>query len=273
MADSVNLTGKPGKGEDMAAELARLREENAKLQAKRDNDERSAFGRLEKEAEQRRKVEQEAAEMRRKIAELEAKNAYAALPPDSAEALGEAGVRGIRTLLDSERERFAQAIPLDKFATIEARLEAAERQQLEQASFLKRQSYNSILTSWAASAGMPGLFTRLAPGGDLSEKWAQFAAARPGVQVAFESCDTEGTKDYVQLFLYANPGLQQAVASPSQSGGFAAPLDPNAYTIDQWRADTRKLDEDAEAGRITMRQHAEGTAAATAKLAASEQRR
>lgn len=266
MADQVDLKAKSQMDKD--AELARLREENARLQAKRDNDERSAFGRLEREAELRRQREAELADMRRRMAELEAKNAMAALPPESAEALGEAGVKGVRTLLDIERQRLPE-LPTAKLEEMESRLSALQRQQEET---LKRQAYNNALVTWAAQNGTPGLFARLGPGGDLGEKWAAFAQQNPGAVAAFENGDTEGTKAYVRLFMYENPGISQQAATPPQAGGFAAPAGGDAYGPQQWIAEIDELEKKLATGQISRQDHAKAFAEANAKLAAAQKR-
>lgn len=265
MANEVNLAGKTGQDKDVAAELQRLREENARLQAKRDNDERSAFGRLEREAELRRQRESELAEMRKKMAELEQKNLYAALPTAAAEALGEAGVAGVKAIVD--RSLPASVDLSGELAAIKARQEAAER---ELQSMKTRAAYNNELVSWAAKNGAAGLLPRLSPSGDLADKWAAFAQQYPGAVAAYDSGDAPATEAYLKLFMLENPGLSQQTATPSASGGFAAPVDSTAYGPQQWLAEVNELEQKLGAGQITRAEHAKGFAAANAKLAAAQ---
>ena len=146
-----------------------------------------------------------------------------------------------------------------------SRLEAIERMQQQS---MQRAAYTSNLLSWAAQGGMPNLFARLAPGGDLSEKWAAFAQQYPNATAAYDNGDTEGTKAFVKLFLYENPGISQQAATPSAAGGFAAPADPNQYTPQMFIRETDELDSKFSQGLISEADRTKGYAAANAKLAA-----
>ena len=262
----VNLSGKTGQDKEMAEELRRLREENARLQAKRENDESSAFGRLARESELRRQREQENEQLRQRMAELEQKNLLAALPPDAAEALGAAGVAGVKAIVD--RSLPAVSDPSGKLSELEARLAAAEAAQRD---FIARKTYTDSLVSWAAQSGMPGLFARLMPGGDLRDKWAAFAQQYPGALAADKSGDTEGVKAYVKLFLHENPGFSQTAGTPPPSGGFAPPADPKAYGPQQWLAEVNALEAGLMNGTVSKADHAKGVREANAKLAAAQQ--
>ena len=261
----VNLSGTPA--QDVNAELARLREENARLQAKRDNDERSAFGRLEHEANLRRQRETELADMRKKMAELEQKNFMASLPPEATETLGEKGIVGVKAMIDKSLAGSVSAS--EELAAIKQRLEQTEKTQQ---AFIARQSYNANLMSWANQVGAAGLLPRLGPSGDLKDKWAGFAQQYPGAVEAYERGDVEATKAYVKLFMHENPGLSQQTATPSASGGFAPPADSSVYGSQQWLAEVNELERQLDTGQITRADHAKGFAAANAKLAASQKR-
>lgn len=260
----VNL--KVEKPQDKDAEIARLRQEVERLQAKRDNDENSAFHRLRKTADEMKSVQAELAEARRKIAELQSKNVTAALTPEQLEALGQDGVKAVKAMIDMSVPQPA-AVPQssDEVSALRAELESFK---LENQRQMLRQAYNANLVSWAAAEGQPGLFARLAPGGDLAEKWAAFAQRFPGAVAAYDSADTEGTKAFVRLFLYENPVVSQQTVTPSASGGFAPPADPNVYTPQMWKTDTDALDEARAARRISEADYMKGYAEANAKLSA-----
>ena len=259
------------KPQDSTAELARLREENARLQAKRDNDERSAFGRLSAEAELRKQREAELAEAKRQLAELQSKNITASLTHEQVEALGHEGVGAVKAIVDmSIRPQAPAAEGGDKFSLLESKLAALEQMQKQNAD---RQRYNSGLVSWAAANGAPALFARLAPGGDLADKWAAFAAQNPGAVAAYENGDTDATKSYVKLFMYENPGISQQTATPSASGGFSPVAESGQYGPQSWMADTNSLDGKLAAGQISGAEHAKGYAEANAKLAESQIKR
>ena len=256
------------KPQDKDAEIAKLREELAKAQAKRDNDERSAFGRLAAEAELRKQREQELNETKRQLAEIQAKNARGVLTQEQIEALGQTGAEGVERMIEAKMAPFSAVPPVQTdLAPVLSRLEAVE--QMQRQAF-QRQAYNANLVSWAAQGGVPNLFARLAPGGDLAEKWAAFAQQNPAAVSAYESGDTEATKVYVKLFMYENPGISQQAATPSAAGGFAAPADPNQYGPQNWLADTNALDAQLSSGQIKKAEYDKGYAEANAKLAASQ---
>lgn len=260
------------KPQDKDAEIAKLREDLARAQAKQQNDESSAFGRLAKEAELRKQKEAELADVNRKLAELQSRNVRTVLTPEQSEALGETGLSGVEKLIEAKLAGMQpqNALPTD-FAPVLSRLEAVENMQRQGA---QRQAYISNLMSWAAQSGMPSLFARLAPGGDLSEKWAGFAQQNPSATQAWENGDTEATKAFVKLFMYENPGISQQAATPSAAGGFATQVDPNAYSPTMWLQETNGLDAQFKSGQITEADCKKGYATANAKLAAiqSQQR-
>lgn len=267
--EDINL-GIP-KPQDKDAENAKLREEIQRLQAKRDNDERSAFGRLAAEAELRKQREAELAEMKRKMAELQSKNVTSSLTPAQLEALGQDGVGAVKAIID-------MSVPVQpdvgqqpgKLAELESKLAALEQMQRQNA---QRQAYNASLVSWAAQSGAHNLFARLAPGGDLADKWAAFAQQNPSAVTAYESGDTEATKAYVKLFMFENPGITQQAATPSAAGGFAPPADSGQYGPQNWMADTNALDARLAAGQISQAEYGKGYAEVNAKLAASQTQR
>lgn len=255
--------------QDKEAENAKLREELARLQAKRDNDEASAFGRLKAEAELRKQKETELAEARRKIAELQAANAKSVLSPEELETLGASGVSGVEKVID------AKIAPLmtpasDSVTPLMSRLTALEAEMQKRAA---REAYAQQLVGWAAANGAPGLMSRLSPGGDLADKWKAFAAQNPNAVRAYEAGDIETTQAYVKLFVFENPGISQQAATPSAAGGFAPPADSAQYGSNQWLADTAALDERRASGQITQADWAKGYAEANAKLAASQKPR
>ena len=264
--DDVNL-GVP-KAQDKDAEIAKLREELERAKAKQQNDESSAFGRLAKEAELRKQREAELAETKRKLDELQAKNVRNVLSPEQLEALGDTGMSGVEKIIEAKLAALQPQIaaPTDQTAVL-SRLEAIENMQRQS---MARQAYNSNLMSWAAQSGMPNLFARLAPGGDLSEKWAAFAQQNPSATLAYETGDTEATKAFVKLFIYENPGISQQTATPSAAGGFATTADPNAYTPAMFVRDTNELDSKYSKGTISKADYDKGYVEATAKLAASQ---
>ena len=261
------------KPQDKDAEIAKLREELAKAQAKRDNDEASAFGRLRAEAELRKQKETELAEMKRKFDEVQAKNAKSVLTPEQIEALGQTGAEGVEKMIEAKMAAISPAVPPVQadMAPILSRLEAIEQMQHQAAA---RQAYNANLVSWAAQSGSPNLFARLAPGGDLSEKWAAFAQQNPSAVAAYENGDTEATKAYVKLFMFENPGISQQAATPSAAGGFASPAGQNQYSSKMWLEETNALDAQLSSGQIKQADWAKAYEAANAKLAAlqSQQR-
>lgn len=254
------------KPQDKDAEIAKLREELARAQAKQQNDESSAFGRLAKEAELRKQREAELAEMKRKVDELQAQNVRKVLTPEELEALGDTGTAGVEKIIAAKMAAFQpQIVQQPDVTPVLSRLEALER-QIQQSA--QRQAFNSNLLSWAGQIGMPSLFARLAPGGDLSEKWAAFAQQNPSAPLAYENGDTEATKAFVKLFLYENPGISQQAATPSAAGGFAVSADPNQYTPQKFVQETDELDSKLRNGQISEADWSKGYAAANAKLAA-----
>lgn len=253
------------KPQDKDAEIAKLREELSRAQAKQQNDESSAFGRLAKEAELRKQKEAELADTKRKLDELQAKNVRTVLTPEQLEALGETGAAGIEKIVEAKLAGLPPQFTPQSDPTVLSRLEAIEQMQRQSAV---RQAYNQNLMSWAAQGGMPNLFARLAPGGDLSEKWASFAQQNPSATQAYESGDTEATKAFVKLFMYENPGISQQAATPSAAGGFAASADPNQYSPQMWLQQTGELDAQLSRGQITKADWDKGYAGANAKLAA-----
>lgn len=262
--NDINL-GVP-KSQDKDAEIAKLREELAKAQAKQQNDESSAFGRLAKEAELRKQKEHELEEANRKLAEFQSRNVRTVLTPEELEALGESGTTGVEKLIGAKLAGMQpQSVASPDLTPVLSRLEAIENMQRQSA---QRQAYNSNLMSWAAQGGMPNLFARLAPGGDLSEKWAAFANQNPSATQAYENGDTEATKAFVKLFMYENPGISQQTATPSAAGGFATQADPNQYSPAKWLQETNELDAQLSRGQIAKADHDKGYAAANAKLAA-----
>lgn len=263
MSTEINLgVTKP---QDKDAELAKLREELARAQAKQLNDESSAFGRLAKEAELRKQKEAELAETKRKLAELQAQNVRTVLTPEQSEALGESGLTGVEKLIEAKLAGMQPQLgnPLDQTAVL-SRLEAVENMQRQS---IQKQAFNSNLLSWAAQSGMPNLFTRLAPGGDLSGKWAEFAQQNPSATQAYDAGDAEATKAFVKLFIYENPGISQQAPTPSAAGGFAVSADPNQYSPATWLAETNALDAQLSKGQISKADFDKGYAAANAKLA------
>ena len=264
--NDVNL-GVP-KPQDKDAEIAKLREDLARAQAKQQNDESSAFGRLAKEAELRKQKETELADANRKLAELQARNVRTVLTPEQLEALGETGTSGVEKLIEAKLAGMQpqNGLPTD-LTPLVSRLEAIENMQRQSA---QRQAFNSNLLSWAAQSGAPNLFARLAPGGDLSEKWAAFAQQNPSATQAYDSGDAEATKAFVKLFIYENPGLSQQAATPPAAGGFAVSADPNQYTQVKWLQETEALDAQVKSGQITEAQRLKGYAEASAKLAATQ---
>ena len=253
------------KPQDKDAEIAKLREELARAQAKQQNDESSAFGRLRAEAELRKQKEAELAEMKRKLDEMQAKNAKSVLTPEQIEALGDKGAEGVEKMIEAKMAAIAPAAPNAQadVTPILARLEAMERAAV-------RQAYNANLVSWAAQSGTPNLFARLASGGDLADKWAAFAQQNPNAVAAYENGDTEATKAYVKLFMYENPGISQQAATPSAAGGFAAPADPNQYSSKMWLDETNALDAQLQSGQIKQAEWQKAYEAANAKLAAMQ---
>lgn len=262
--NDVNL-GAP-KPQDKDAEIAKLREELAKAQAKQQNDESSAFGRLARESELRKQREAELAETKRKLEELQSQNVKTVLTPEQFEALGETGLSGVEKIVQTKLAGFQPQSPSATDLTpVISRLEAIEQMQRQST---QRQAYNSNLVSWAAQSGMPNLFARLAPGGDLSEKWAAFAQQNPSATMAYENGDTEATKAFVKLFLFENPGISQQTETPSASGGFATQTDPNQYSPAKWLAETNELDVQFSRGQISKADYDKAYVAANAKLAA-----
>lgn len=259
------------KPQDKDAELAELRKRLEAAEAKRANDESSAFGRLAKEAELRKQREAELAEAKRTLAELQARNARGVLTPEQIEALGPTGAEGVERMIDAKMAPFSAVPPAQAdLAPVLSRLEAIEQMQRQNA---QRQAYNANLVSWAAQSGAANLFARLAPGGDLADKWASFAQQNPAAVNAYESGDTEATKAYVKLFMYENPGISQQAATPSAAGGFAPPADSGQYGPQNWLADTNALDAQLAAGQLSQADHGKGYAEANAKLAASQTKR
>lgn len=258
------------KAPDKDAEIAELKKRLEAAEAKRLNDESSAFGRLAKEAELRKQRELELAEANKALAEMRAKNARSVLTPEQIEALGQTGAEGVERLVEAKLAPLAnvpQPVAVD-LAPIVGRLTAMEQElQRDRA----RKAYEASLVSWATQQGSPNLFARLSQGGDLSDKWAAFAQQNPGAVAAFESGDTGSTQAYVRLFMYENPGISQQAATPSASGGFAPTADSEAYGPAKWMADVRELDKQLETGQITKADHAKGFVAANAKLAAAAQ--
>lgn len=256
------------KPQDEKAEIARLREENVRLQAKRDNDERSAFGRLSAEAELRKQREAELAEYKHKLEVLQAQNAKSILSPEELEALGQTGAAGVEKMITAKMAPLSSipAATLD-LTPVLSRLEAIELAQRQNA---QRQAYSAGLTSWASMNGAPNLLQRLGPGGDLSGTWAAFAQQNPGAVAAYESGDTEMTKVYIKLFMHENPGISQQAGTPSAAGAFAAPAVSGQYTSAAWLAETDALDTQLKAGQISASDHGKGYAEANAKLAASQ---
>ena len=260
----INL-GVP-KTQDKDAEIAKLREDLARAQAKQQNDESSAFGRLAKEAELRKQKEAELADVNRKFAELQSRNVRTVLTPEQLEALGECGTSGVEKLIEAKLAGMQPQNGIQSdLSPLVSRLEAIEQMQRQSVA---RQAYSNNLVSWAAQSGLGNLFARLATGGDLTDKWASFAQQNPSATQAYESGDTEATKAFVKLFLYENPGLSQQAATPSAAGGFAVSADPNAYSPAKWMQETNELDAQASRGQITEAQKAQGYATANAKLAA-----
>jgi len=266
MSTEINLgVTKP---QDKDAELAMLREKLARAEAKQLNDESSAFGRLAKEAELRKQKETELAETKRKLAELQAQNVRTVLTPEQLEALGERGTEGVEKLIEAKLAGMQPQFvaPIDQTAVL-SRLEAVENMQRQS---IQKQAFNSNLLSWAAQGGMPNLFTRLAPGGDLSEKWATFAQQNPSATQAYDAGDAEATKAFVKLFIYENPGISQQTATPSAAGGFTVSADPNQYSPAKWLQETNELDAQLARGQIAKAEFDKGYAAANAKLAATQ---
>lgn len=261
--NDINL-GVP-KPQDKDAEIAKLREELQKAQAKRDNDEASAFGRLRAEAELRKQKEAELAEAQRKLAELQSHNVRNVLTPEQLEALGDTGTAGVEKIIEAKLAGLQPQHGIQADPAILSRLEAIEQMQR---NTMARQAYNSNLVSWAAQSGMPNLFARLATGGDLSEKWAAFAQQNPSATQAWENGDTEATKAFVKLFIYENPGISQQAATPSAVGGFTASADPNQYSPAKWLQETNELDAQLSRGQIQKAEYDKGYASANAKLAA-----
>lgn len=261
----VNLSGgTPSLDKD--AEIARLREENARLAAKRDNDESSAFGRLAREAELRKQREAELAEANRKVAEFQAKSARSVLTQEQLDVLGEVGAAGVESIAKAVVAPFAA--PTDSAAVLE-RLQNLERAQQLAAA---RSAYNQRLVSWATQNGAPNLLSRLSPGGDLAGLWATFAQQNPGAVAAFESGDVESTQAFVKLFMYENPAISQQSATPAASGGFEATGTSRQYGPSEWMAETAALDAQRESGQITQADWSKGYVAANAKLAATQKR-
>lgn len=261
------------KPQDKDAEIAKLKEELAKAQSKQLNDEASAFGRLAKEAELRKQREQENAELKRKVDELQAQNVRNVLTSEELEALGDTGAEGVEKIVAAKLAALQQqhASQVD-IAPLLSKLEAMEQAQRQLIASNSRQAYTSSLMSWAAQSGMPNLFARLTTGGDLSDKWAAFAQQNPSVNTAWENGDTEATKAFVKLFLYENPGISQQAATPSAAGGFAQPADPNQYSPNAWLSETEALDVQLKTGQITKADWDKGYAEANAKLAALQSR-
>lgn len=267
MGNDVNLQVKTT--DDKDAELQRLREENARLQQKRENDERSAFGRLEKEAELRKQRERELEEMRRRIAELEAANLERVLPPEQLEALGTDGVRGVRTIIEKSLPQPAPAPSGgDKLTEMEQRLANIEAMQRAEA---ERRAYSAAVTAHAASLGVGSILPRLAPGGDLGERWRNFVASQAGLQQSLDTFNVGETNRALELFLFQNPDIATPAPTPSQAAASAQAVAP-PYGMAEWLADTAKLDADRKEGRITVDQCAKGYAEATAKLNAAMRR-
>jgi hypothetical protein len=264
--NDINL-GVP-KPQNKDEEIAKLREDLARAQAKQQNDESSAFGRLAKEAELRKQKEAELSEANRKLAELQARNVRTVLTPEQLEALGESGTSGVEKLIEAKLAGMQpqNGLPPD-LSPVLSRLEAIENMQRQGAA---RQAFNSNLLSWAAQGGMPNLFARLAPGGDLSEKWATFAQSNPSATQAYESGDTEATKAFVKLFMYENPGISQQTATPAAAGGFTTQVDPNQYTPQMFVRETDELDSKLKNGQITQAEWGKGYGVANAKLAATQ---
>lgn len=266
-SNNVDLGVKPQADKD--AENARLREELARFQAKRENDEASAFGRLKAEAELRKQRETELADAKKRIAELQAANAKSVLSPEELEVLGTAGAAGVEKMVDAKIAPL-MAPATDAVTPLMSRLTALEAEMQKRAA---RDSYTQSLVGWAAANGAPDLFARLSPGGDLADKWAAFAQQNPGALQAYESGDTGTTQAYVKLFIYENPGISQRTGTPPASGGFAPAADQIQYGPQQWMAETTALDEKRASGQITQADWGKGYAEANAKLAAAQKPR
>lgn len=252
------------------AELQRLREENARLAQKRDNDERSAFGRLEKEAELRKQREHELEEMRRRLAELEAAQVERSLTPAQLDALGTDGVSAVRAIVEKTVPRPA-TVPdgSDKAREMEERLA-----RLEQSALLEnaRRSYSAGVAAYAHGLGVGPLLPRLAEGGDLGERWKAFVGTQPDLQSKLDAMDLGATNMALHLFLYQNPDIASPAPSPSEAGGFPPSGGAPAYGQTEWLADTARLDSEYKAGRLTLDQVSKGYADATAKLSAAQKR-
>jgi hypothetical protein len=253
---------------DKDSEIAELRKRLEAAEAKRVNDENSAYGRLAKEAELRKQRETELAETRRQLAEFQAKNARSALTPEQIEALGETGAAGVERLVEAKLAPLSAQQPgATDLSPVLSRIEEIERNMRAAQA---RQTYTNSLVTWAASNGMPDLFARLSKGGSLAEKWAAYAQQNPAAVAAFENGDTENTLAHVKLFLFEHPGLSQQAATPSASGGFAAPANPQTYGPQEWLKEVNALEERLATGQITRAEHAKGFAEANAKLSAAQ---
>lgn len=252
------------------AELARLREEVARLQRKRENDENSAFGRLEREAEMRKQRERELEEMRKKVAEFEAAQVEKTLSPEQLEALGTDGVRAVQSIVQ-KTVTVPPANPFggDKQTEIEQRIAAMEAAMQADA---RRRAYSAGVGAYASAMGVQNLLPRLSEGGDLGERWKSFVMGQSGLQQSLDAMDVNATNMALQLFLYSNPDIASPVPTPSQAGGFAAGAAAPAYGMAEWSADTKKLDDDFKAGKISQQEQYKGFLAASAKLAAAQKR-
>ena len=269
MGNDVDLKVKANVDE-REAEIARLREEVARLQSKHDNDERSAFGRLEKEAELRKQREREIEEMRKKMAEFEAAQVEKTLTPEQLEALGTDGVRAVRAIVE-KTVPVPPANPFggDKQTELEARLAALEAATRADAM---RRSYSAGVGAYATAMGVQNILPRLSEAGDLAERWKTFVVSQPGLQQSLDSFDVNATNMALQLFLYRNPDIASPAPTPSQAGGFAAGAAAPAYGMAEWTADTMKLDADFKAGKISQEAQYKGFLEASAKLAAAQKR-
>lgn len=227
--------------DNTGAELATLRAERHRWQSEQ--------GRLRKEQEKHNEAKQRVQQLEDEIATLRS------IPQDKMGNVGD--YNKLKDVFDDEGAAALKELVTPLFREVQDLREQLEQKSQEQTIAQLRGGYQTSLRDWESSRGATGLLARVSKGGDLNEKWAEFAKAHPTVDAANSSLDANTMAIMLDLFVKnQNLTFEPPTVTPQGGGYVFSDMTNNqeTYTPQDYQRDTTELEAMRRRGEISEKE-------------------